>query len=66
MIECREQKAAFHDKLDQHGDDVEKKHEENRARFDKIDRTIYIATGAALAAAWAFSHGGEVLAKLLK
>ena len=66
ILEYRLDKAEINRKLDEHGDASDKRHEENLVRFGRIDRTIYIATGAGLAAAWVFSHGGELLAKLLK
>ncbi len=66
MEECHEDKTELHKRLDEHSADTERRHEENRARFARLDRTIYIATGVALAAAWFFSHGSEVLAKFLK
>ena len=66
MMECREDKIEFHKKLDDHSEDLERKHAENLTRFARIDRTIYIATGVAMAIAWAMTHGSEVVAKILK
>jgi hypothetical protein len=64
--ECRERTAEFHEKLDQHAADSDRKHEENLTRFAKIDRTIFIATGIAMAAVWGMTSGGTFLARLLK
>lgn len=66
MDDCVQAKLDIHQKLDQHGADADRKHEENLTRFAKIDRTIYIATGIAMAVVWAMTHGGDVLAKIMK
>jgi hypothetical protein len=66
MEDCVKVKDDIHQKLDEQEEHADQKHAENLARFAKIDRTIYIATGVALAIGWAMTHGGEVVAKILK
>ncbi len=66
MADCVTIKEEIHQKLDEQSEHADRKHEENLARFAKIDRTIYIATGIAMAIAWAMTHGSEVVAKILK
>ena len=64
MAQCTRDKESLREALDEHAADVDRKHYENLARFNRIEKTIYLAMGGGIVAGWLLTHGN--VAALLK